>query len=282
MSYLETPDGVPLYYEDRGAGDAVLLVHGWTMNSEYWWRKNVDALADSHRVVTLDLRGHGRSGKTDDGHTLVQYARDVRHLVESFDLNDLALVGWSMGAAVAMTYLDLYGSDRLCGVCFVDQSPKFYSAEDWEYAVFGEFSPEALAGLVENLRANRAETVKPVLSAFFAETPPSETIDEMYAETTQTPTAVAVDALGDMAATDLRHVLPEIDVPVLLVYGEQSAVFPVEVGEWMRDEIPDAELLRFSESGHCPFWEEQERFNDALAQFVARTADRGVEADGTA
>lgn len=59
MTYIETPDGVPLYYEERGEGDTILLIHGWTMNSEYWWQKNASPLSESHHVVTVDLRGHG-------------------------------------------------------------------------------------------------------------------------------------------------------------------------------------------------------------------------------
>jgi pimeloyl-ACP methyl ester carboxylesterase len=61
MAYLESPDGVPIYYEDRGSGKTILLIHGWTMNAEYWWQKNVPELARTHRVVALDLRGHGLS-----------------------------------------------------------------------------------------------------------------------------------------------------------------------------------------------------------------------------
>ena len=70
MAYIETPDGVPLYYEDRGNGEAILLIHAWTMNAEYWWQKNTPKLAGSHRMIAVDLRGHGLSGKTDEGHKL--------------------------------------------------------------------------------------------------------------------------------------------------------------------------------------------------------------------
>ena len=81
MAYIETPDGVPLYYEDRGNGEAILIIHAWTMNaSELWWQKNTPKLAEPHRVIAVDLRGHGLSGKTDEGHKLSQYARDVHHL----------------------------------------------------------------------------------------------------------------------------------------------------------------------------------------------------------
>ena len=69
MAYFEIGDGVPIYYEDYGERDPILLIHGWTMNAEYRWQKPVDEPTDSHRVAAL-LQGHDRWGKTDAGHTL--------------------------------------------------------------------------------------------------------------------------------------------------------------------------------------------------------------------
>ena len=269
MPYVETPDGLPLHYEERGEGETIVLVHGWTMNAEYWWQKNDGPLAESHHVVTVDLRGHGSSGKTDEGHTLRQYARDVRHVIDSLDLADVTLVGWSMGAATAMSYVEQFGSDRLRSLALVDQSPYFYSEEGWEYPAFGEFSPEALAGILEALRTDRAGLIKgELLPAFFVETPPAETADEMYAEMMKTPTSVAVAMLAELCDNDFREVVSAIDVPTLLVYGSKSAVFP-GAGEWMADRIPESELHLFEASSHCPFWEEPRRFNRELTRFVA-------------
>jgi pimeloyl-ACP methyl ester carboxylesterase len=268
MSYFETNDGVPMYYEDHGEGDPILLVHGWTMNAEYWWQRNVDDLSDSHRVVALDLRGHGLSGKTDAGHTLAQYARDVRELLEHLDLTGVTPVGWSMGTAVLLNYVDQFGTDRLAGAVFADQSPKFHNTDDWEHGLLGEFSGQAATELATNLEYNRAAAAKPFIASMFAEPPDEATVDEMYAETTKTPTSVATDVFLDMTYADLRPILGTIDVPVLLCYGEQSKIFPTDVGAWLEGEIPDATRVPFEESGHCPFWEEPAKFNEEVASFA--------------
>ena len=277
MAYIETPDGVPLYYNERGDGDTIVLVHGWTCDSDFWWQKNVDALAEHHHVVTYDLRGHGLSGKTDDGHSLAGYAEDLEFLAESLDLEDVTLVGWSMGVAIVLTYLEKIGNDRVRAIGLIDQTPTFYSEDDWEFALMGEFSDAGLADLVDGLEANRPETAKPIIQAFFAEPRSDERLAEMYARTTLTPTSVATTMLEDMAPRDFRSQLPEIGVPTLLLYGEQSAVFPGALGEWMHEQIPGSELVTFAESGHSPFWEEPERFNTELAAFVARVPARGLE-----
>jgi len=269
MAYFETNDGVPIYHEDRGEGDPILLIHGWTMNSTYWWQRNVDPLVEAgHRVVTMDLRGHGKSGKTDAGHTLAQYARDVRELLDHLDLSGVTPVGWSMGTAVILNYVDQFGTDGLAKVVFVDQSPNFHTDDEWEHGLLGTFSGEAATELATNLEYDRPSAGKPFVQAMFADTIDDDLVDEMYAETTKTPTSVTIDIFLDMSYGDLRPVVSEVDVPALLIYGEQSDIFPTDVGAWLEAEMPDATHLRFEESGHCPFWEEAERFNEELAQFV--------------
>jgi pimeloyl-ACP methyl ester carboxylesterase len=274
MAYIETSDGVPLYYEERGEGPTIVLVHGWTCDSGYWWGRNVDALAEDHHVVTYDLRGHGLSGKTDDGHSLSGYAADLEFLAESLDIEDATFIGWSMGVAVLLTYLEEVGDERVRAIGIVDQTPKFYSEDGWEFALMGEFSEEGLAGLVEGLEANRPEAAKPIVQAFFAEPRSEERLAEMYARTTLTPTSVATAMLEDMVPRDFREFLPTISVPTLLLYGEHSAVFPGPLGEWMHERIPDSELVTFAGSGHSPQWEEPEKFNDAVAGFVARVSGK--------
>jgi pimeloyl-ACP methyl ester carboxylesterase len=268
VAYIETPDGVPLYYEDHGSGETIVLVHAWTMNAEYWWQKNVSELAKFHRVVALDLRGHGLSGKTDEGHTLAQYARDVRHLGEALDLAEVTLVGWSMGASVILDYLTRFGTDGVRSVAFVEQSPRYLSAPEWEYPLAGGYSPEALAAFNQNLRFDRSGAAKRFIRSMFSEALSADTIDEMYAETTKTPTSVAVATMTDMTYADLRPALEKVTVPTLLLYGAQSKLFPEDLGGWLQDQIPDSKLVMFEESGHCPFWEEPEKFNREVASFV--------------
>ncbi len=240
------------------------------MNAAYWWQKNVPELAESHRVIALDLRGHGLSGKTDEGHRLARYARDVRHLLATLELAGVSLVGWSMGASIVLDYLIRFGTDGVRSVALVEQSPRYLSASGWEHALGGDYSPEDLATFNQNLRFDRSGTAKGFLQSIFAEPPRSETIDEMYAETMKTPTEVAVASMTDMTYADLRPALEKVTVPALLLYGEQSKLFPGDLGGWLQEQIPGSKLVRFEESGHCPFWEEPEKFNREVADFVGQ------------
>jgi non-heme chloroperoxidase len=106
--YLETRDGAKIYYQDQGEGQPILLVHGWMCSSKFW-QKNVPELANQFRVVTIDLRGHGNSSKVLTGHSVGQYARDVREVIEHLMLQDVVLVGWSLGGPVVLSYYQQYG-----------------------------------------------------------------------------------------------------------------------------------------------------------------------------
>ena len=120
--FVEANDGVRLYYEDTGSGKPVFLIHGGGL-SLGWWRKQVPALSQRFRVIAADTRGNGRSDKTPWGHRTARYAMDVRQIIETLDLHDATLVGWSIGARTVLSYLELFRNYRLKGVVLVDEVP---------------------------------------------------------------------------------------------------------------------------------------------------------------
>ena len=96
QGYFNTADSAHLYYEVRGTGRPLVLIHGWQC-SHVFWQRNVDELARDFTVVTLDLRGHGNSSKGLHGITIKQFACDVYDLINYLDLKDAVVMGWSMG-----------------------------------------------------------------------------------------------------------------------------------------------------------------------------------------
>ena len=120
--FVEANDGVRLYYEDTGCGKPVILIHGGGL-SLGWWRKQVPALSQRFRVIAADTRGNGRSDKTPWGHRTARYAMDVRQIIETLDLDEVTLVGWSIGARTVLSYIELFRDYRLKGVVLVDEVP---------------------------------------------------------------------------------------------------------------------------------------------------------------
>jgi non-heme chloroperoxidase len=270
VPYLELEDGVPLYYEEHGAGPAIVLVPGWTITTRFWERQVAD-LARDHRVVTLDLRGAGNSGKTPDRHSLAAYAEDVRQVLATLGLDDVTLVGWAMAVSVGV-HLLAEGCDRVGRFVWVDHSPRFFATPDWSLGLFGDLRPAAFDGVLADLRHDRVAVTRSLLADTMFATPLSD--DElawMTAELLKTPTEVAVAMLSAVAYTDLRPLLPFVEVPVLVVNGGRSAV-PPAVGAWIAAALPSARSVVLPDAGHAPFWDAADEFNAAVRDFAGGSA----------
>jgi len=131
----ELPDGASMAYDDAGSGRPVVLVHGVSMSRRFFER-NVAALAERFHVINVDLRGHGESPAHEGGHTVSQYARDVRHLLQALGLDGAVIVGWSMGSLVVWDMIRQFGTDGLAGHVVVSQGPSDLKQDGWELGAF--------------------------------------------------------------------------------------------------------------------------------------------------
>ena len=270
MPYIQLPDGVPLYYEDHGAGKPILLLPGWTVTTGFWQRQIAD-LSRDHRVLTFDLRGAGASGKTPDGHTLSGYAADLARFLTEKNLEGVTLVAWAMGVSVSVHYLAAPGSSRVSRFVWVDHSPRFFANPDWPFGLSGDFSPQALDAILHQLRHDRRAATLDMLKIMFPNGLSASEEEWMYGEMLKTPTEVAITMLAAVAGTDLRPLLPDLKLPVLLVNGSLSAV-PHEVGGWLEKHLPEGRRLVLEGAGHAPYWDAPERFNGGIRQFIEETS----------
>ena len=179
-------NGVELYYQDVGSGDAVVFVHGVWMSSRCF-APQLEGLADRHRVLALDLRGHGGSEHAQSGHTVAQYARDLRAFLEALELREPVVVGWSMGSLVLWDYVRQFGVDGLRGIVVVDQTPSDYKWPDWPH---GGFDFEELRHVMSACQTDRSAFVDEFVPLLFKAEPPA-------------PEHAALDPGGDPAAA--RH-----------------------------------------------------------------------------
>jgi pimeloyl-ACP methyl ester carboxylesterase len=258
--------GATVAVTDVGSGTPLVLLHGVCM-SRHFFARNIDALAERHRVVALDFRGHGASPSIEGGHSIAQYARDVRALIEHLELDGAVLIGWSMGSIVAWEYQRQFAEDpRLAGAVIISQGPSDLTQPDWPN---GMVAPLELGTYLEAAQDD--------FRGFFAEfvpemfgTPP--TADEQAAMLDAIcgidPNAGAV-ILADQTLRDLRPVIPSLTLPHLLVWGTHEGVIKRASGTWLEEHLPTSELHVFDGTGHCPMWEEPERFNALVTEWVA-------------
>jgi len=269
MTVVETDDHALIVVETEGRGRPLVLVHGWTMSSAFW-RRQVEGLSDRFQVVTPDLRAHGRSSKVLHGHTVPRYARDVRAVIESLDLNDVVLAGWSLAGPVVLDYWRQFGADRIGALALVEMTPWPMSPGDWNTHALKGRDFDGLNRTLQDLSQDHQGFGEQFVHRMFAAgRAPDEDLAWMLAEYLKAPTPAAAAVYTDYVMRDGRSVLGTITVPTLVANGDSPHMcFGPKTGQYVAESIPGALLEIFEHSGHLPFYEEPERFNRALADLA--------------
>jgi pimeloyl-ACP methyl ester carboxylesterase len=266
---LQGGGGVSLSVYDAGDlyGPTLLFVHGFSQCHLAWWRQFQSALALGFRLVALDLRGHGYSGKPRGAYADGRlWADDLQAVISGLELQRPLLVGWSYGGLVISDYLRHYGQEQVSGVHFVSAMVKSGSEE-----AFGMLAPGML-GLIPGLFAQDEATCHSTLDSFvsllFHRPVAAETRGSVLAYNQLVPAHVR-EALGSRSV-DNDDVLRRLTVPVLVSHGLEDRVMRTDSSRHIASVIPDAQLSLYPGVGHSPFWEDSRRFNRELAAFAAR------------
>ncbi|UFT98589.1 alpha/beta hydrolase [Radiobacillus kanasensis] len=264
MPYLTLEDNTQLFYEDHGQGQPVLFIHGVMMSSKFF-QKQVPYFQKNYRVLTVDLRGHGQSSKVEHGHTVAQYARDMKAFIEQLDLKDVILVGWSMGAFVVWDYINQFGRENIKATTVVDQSPSDYIWPGWD---FGAFDFEAIKGVMQAIQEDQHGFNAEFIHGMYKEKPEQAEYDWVLEEMNKLPASIESTIVFNQTAVDYRDTLGNVTVPTLICFGSVG-FFPVEAGAYIQERIPESRLVAFENSSHLLFLEETEKFNQTLDEFFS-------------
>lgn len=264
MPYVEVDSNTKIYYKDEGEGQPVIFVHGVMMSSAFF-HKQVPYFSGKYRTITLDLRGHGSSSKVEYGHTVAQYARDLKQFIEKLDLKDVILVGWSMGAFVLWDYVNQFGTENIKALTVVDQSPSDYIWPEWD---FGAFDFEAIKGVMQAIQEDQSGFNSEFIYGMFKDKPDPKDYEWILAEMDRLPASIESTIVFNQTAVDYRESLSNVDVPTLICFGSVG-FFPVGAGEYIQERIPESKLVEFKNSSHLLFLEETEKFNQELDAFFS-------------
>jgi pimeloyl-[acyl-carrier protein] methyl ester esterase len=271
MPYLVTSDQAKIAYDDVGHGRPLLLVHGWATHAGFF-RPQVDGLSQSFRVISVDLRGHGRSRAVTGDLSIDLLARDIVELADHLDLNDLLVVGWSMGAMVLWRALLDGLAARVAGMISIDMAPRVINGDDWGLGLRGSSAAKAARQSQAAMVANWAAVGPRVASRIFAEGREMEqAILRRWAETEvadSDPVSMA-RLWTSLTAQDFRALLPGISVPVLVTHGKLSRLYSQDTAQALASLLAHAVTIGFDRSGHAPHLEEPDLFNSTLTRFAA-------------
>src|SRR3954453_11089231 len=269
MSTSVTSDGVTLRYTDEGSGQPVVLIAGFPASAETWELQRSALLAAGHRVLALDRRSHGASDNPAYGQRIARHGKDIRDFLDAAGLDQVVLVGGSMGASAIWAYYDLFGADRLRGIVTVDQTPKMANDEVWHYGFYGltrhnvgTFFEDGIPDTGRGMPV--AESVRRLGRLVDALGRAPQMGDPRAPETWP--------LLQNHAEQDWRDVVARVAVPSLFIAGRESQLWPCEHASAAAATNSRAAALIVEDSGHGVNIDQPDRVNEALVKFLAGLA----------
>jgi len=274
METLITSDNTPLRYISMGHGRPVIFLHGWTANAREWVPFAAE-LADEFRTICWDARGHGDHHYPDECNNHVsRMAQDLQQLLDRYQLEDAVLVGHSMGALTSWEYLKQQGDSRLSGLCIIDQSPKLVTDTSWPHGIYGDFNSDKNQAFLARLEQNFAEGVLELIA--FGHNSRSRENYEKNSRGFQKTREYLAGLRGDLlrqcwqslSEANYRQILPTINIPALLIYGDQSQFYSQQLANYVAENIADSRLHIYESADHSPHLWHRERFVYDLRCFL--------------
>ncbi|GGY12257.1 arylesterase [Streptomyces minutiscleroticus] len=270
----ENSASVDLYYEDHGSGRPVVLIHGYPLDGQSWEKQAAALLDAGYRVVTYDRRGFGRSSRPTTGYDYDTFAADLNTVMETLDLTDAVLVGFSMGTGEVARYVSAYGTSRIAKVAFLASlEPYLLKTDDNPRGA----APRAFfEDISESVRADRYAYYTQFYEDFYNldDTLGSRISEEALRNSWNTAAAGGSHAAAAAPLTwftDFRQDIPKIDVPALILHGTADNILPIDsTGRPFHEALPSAEYVEVEGAPHGLLWTHAEEVNRALLDFLAR------------
>jgi non-heme chloroperoxidase len=277
----ENSTPIELYYEDHGSGPAVVLLHGWPVDSRSWEPQIHPLLEAGHRVITYDRRGFGQSSRPTAGYDFDTLAGDLDKVLTELDLREVTLIGFSLGTGELARYIGNHGTARLKGCVFIESlAPSFAKSDDNPEGV----DQAGVAGVQQAILDDRFAWLTGLVGDFL-------NLDEYLGKRVSEETVRAIwDAGADASpwATwacppdwldDFGADIKQIDVPTLILHGTADRILPINgQGRRLHTALPDAHYVEIDGGPHVMCVTHAEEVNRELLAFLRQPAPVGAGA----
>jgi non-heme chloroperoxidase len=271
MSTITSKDGTEIYYKEWGEGPVVTFSHGWPLNSDAWDGQMLFLAQNGYRVVAHDRRGHGRSSQASSGNDMNGYADDLAAIIEALDLQNATLVGHSTGGGEVTRYIGRHGSKRVAKVVLIAAVPPIMLKTP--------ANPEGLPmevfdGLRAGLVKDRSQFYRDLAIQFYGANRPGAnvsqgTLDQFWLWSMQAGLKNAYESIKAFSETDFTEDLKKIDVPALVLHGEDDQIVPVKDSARKSAKlIKGAKELYYPGAPHGITATHQDQVNSDLLEFL--------------
>ena len=271
MSTFTSKDGTSIYYKDWGQGPVVTFSHGWPLDADAWDGQMLFLAQNGFRAVAHDRRGHGRSDQASSGNDMDGYADDLAALIETLDLRNVTLVGHSTGGGEVVRYIGRHGTKRVAKAVLISAVPPLLlkskaNPEGLPLEVFDSLR----AGLAKDRSQFYEDFALPFYGANRAGAKVSQGIlDQFWLASMQSGLKNAYDCIKAFSETDFTEDLQKIDVPTLILHGEDDQVVPVNISSRNSARlITGAKAIYYPGAPHGLTTTHQDRVNADLLGFL--------------
>jgi non-heme chloroperoxidase len=228
MSTITVKDGTTIFYNDMGEGQPIIFSHGWPLNADAWDAQMFFVGQRGFRVIAHDRRGHGRSGQTWDGNEMDTYSDDLATLFDKLDLKDAVMVGHSTGGGEVARYLGRHGSKRVAKAVLISAVPPVMVKSEKNP---GGLPIDVFDGIRAGVLSDRSQFYKDLSLPFFGYNRPGAKISEgvranFWYQGMQGGLKGEYDCVKAFSETDFTEDLKKIDVPTLVMHGDDDQIVP--------------------------------------------------------
>ena len=271
LTHETETDNVDLYFEDHGHGQPVILIHGWPLSHRSWEQQVWAIVEAGYRCITYDRRGFGDSDAPWSSYDYSSLASDLDQIITQLELEDVILVGFSMGGGEVVRYCTDYGTDNIAKVALVSSIiPLVAQKEDNPDGV----PQKELDSIMDALETDRVGFLQGFHKNFYNYSEEDETVSEAQLHYDWTIAAYAspnatIKAAKAWAETDFRPELKNVNVPTLIVHGDADAIVPIETsGELAAKGIENTTYKIISNGPHGLNITHKHELNTALLDFI--------------
>ncbi|HLK65183.1 MAG TPA: alpha/beta hydrolase [Bryobacteraceae bacterium] len=273
MPRITTKDGTQIYYKDWGKGQPIVFSHGWPLSADAWDDQMIFLAARGYRCVAHDRRGHGRSDQTWDGNDLDTYADDLAELVAALDLRDAIHVGHSTGGGEVTRYIGRHGTRRVAKAVLISAIPPLMLKTPSNP---GGLPIEVFDQLRASVLADRSQFFKDLSAPFYGANRPGAQVsqgvrDSFWMQGMLAGHKAAYDCIKAFSETDLTEDLKKIDVPTLILHGDDDQIVPIGASALLSSKIvKGSTLVIVPGAPHGMTSTLKDRVNQELLRFIAR------------
>jgi non-heme chloroperoxidase len=273
MGTITTNDGTHIFYKDWGSGQPVVFSHGWPLNADAWDDQAMLVAANGYRAIAHDRRGHGRSSQPWTGHDLDTYADDLAQLLDTLDLQNVVLVGHSTGGGEVTRYLGRHGTDRVAKLVLLGAITPLMLKTD---ANPNGTPIEAFDAIRQGVAGDRSQFYQDLSEPFYGANRPGNLVsqgvrDSFWLWSMQVGLKGAYDCIRAFSETDLTEDLQRIDVPTLIIHGDDDQIVPIDASARRAvDLVKDATLKVYPGAAHglAQVAPTKDQFNTDLLDFL--------------